>query len=246
MGFSGGGSNVLKNHQHNGLTVQDGGSLNMDNVTQGSLTSGDIVYSDGIHLQRLPIGTTADQLVVSGSNLPSWSAAGAAGYFQLVSKTVLPADASEIDISLSPAISTDDVSCLMIFLVGAEDTDDDIFLEVNSNNSSYYTSGIQIMGGSATYTNDNSISAFRVSDIGNRNSISLQVRLACGSSDLPGAANKRFTFTCNSADDADSSYFAGGHQSVNSNSEFNNIRFWLTSNNFKEGTTVTIYKVSNV
>ena len=48
MGFSGGGSNVLKPHTHNGLVSQDGGALDLDNVTQTQLTSGDIVYSDGV------------------------------------------------------------------------------------------------------------------------------------------------------------------------------------------------------
>ena len=78
MGFSGGGSNVLKNHQHDGTVTSDGGALNMDNVTQATLTSGDIVYSDGVHLQRLPIGTPTQGLQVSGANLPTWGAAGGA------------------------------------------------------------------------------------------------------------------------------------------------------------------------
>ena len=73
MGFSGGGSNVLKPHTHDGTVSQDGGSLNMDNVTQASLTAGDIIYSDGSHLQRLAIGADTTVLSVSGST-PSWSA----------------------------------------------------------------------------------------------------------------------------------------------------------------------------
>jgi hypothetical protein len=73
MGFSGGGSNVLKPHTHDGTVAQDGGALDMNGVTQGSLTSGDIVYSDGSNLQRLAIGSSNDQLTVSGSNLPTWT-----------------------------------------------------------------------------------------------------------------------------------------------------------------------------
>ena len=75
MGFSGGGSSQTKPHTHNSLVVNDGGSLNLDNVTQGSLTSGDITYSDGSHLQRLPIGGVGDSLVVDGAgNFPEWAA----------------------------------------------------------------------------------------------------------------------------------------------------------------------------
>mgnify|MGYP003674558792 CR=1 FL=1 len=73
MGFSGGGSNVLKPHKHSSA-VQDGSPLDMNNVTEATLNAGDIVYSDGAALQRLPIGSTTDSLVVSGG-VPSWGAA---------------------------------------------------------------------------------------------------------------------------------------------------------------------------
>lgn len=75
MGFSGGGSSQTKPHTHDSLIVNDGGSLNFDNVTQGSLTAGDITYSDGVHLQRLPIGGVGDSLIVNGAGtLPEWGA----------------------------------------------------------------------------------------------------------------------------------------------------------------------------
>ena len=73
MGFSGGGSNVLKPHKHSSA-VQDGSPLDMNNVTEATLTAGDIVYSDGSALQRLAIGSTADALVVS-AGVPTWGAA---------------------------------------------------------------------------------------------------------------------------------------------------------------------------
>jgi len=73
MGFSGGGSNVLKPHKHSSA-VQDGSPLNMNNVTEATLNAGDIVYSDGAALQRLAIGSTADALVVS-AGVPTWGAA---------------------------------------------------------------------------------------------------------------------------------------------------------------------------
>ena len=75
MGFSGGGSSQTKPHTHDSLVINDGGSLNFDNVTQGSLTAGDITYGDGVHLQRLPIGGAGDSLVVNGgATAPEWAA----------------------------------------------------------------------------------------------------------------------------------------------------------------------------
>ena len=85
MGFSGGGSNILKPHTHDGSIAQDGGALNMDGITQGSLTAGDVVYSDGSNLQRLAIGNASDQMRVNaGATAPEWfTPAGAAGWTEL-------------------------------------------------------------------------------------------------------------------------------------------------------------------
>jgi len=75
LGFSGGAAAQTKPHTHDSLIVNDGGSLNFDNITQGSLTAGDITFSDGVHLQRLAIGNPADSLVVNGGGTaPEWSA----------------------------------------------------------------------------------------------------------------------------------------------------------------------------
>lgn len=80
MGFSGGGTNILRAHKHSSA-AQDGGPLDMDNDTEGSLTAGDIVYSDGNALQRLAIGAATNQLVVNGAaTAPEWSAGGGGGF----------------------------------------------------------------------------------------------------------------------------------------------------------------------
>lgn len=74
MGFSGGGANVLKAHTHDGTVVQDGGSLNFDNITQAALTAGDVIYSDGVHLQRLAIGAPSQALTVNpGATAPEYT-----------------------------------------------------------------------------------------------------------------------------------------------------------------------------
>ena len=95
MGFSGGGSNTLKPHKHSSA-AQDGSPLNMDNVTEASLTAGDIVYSDGSALQRLAIGADTTVLAVSGST-PSWSAATSNPLIQ-VSKTYSDIVGTDMDI----------------------------------------------------------------------------------------------------------------------------------------------------
>jgi hypothetical protein len=79
MGFSGGGSNILKSHTHNGLTVQDGGSLNFNDITQSQSSAGMVFFSDGTHLQQLaypgvPAGETLT--AAAASTAPSWAAGG--------------------------------------------------------------------------------------------------------------------------------------------------------------------------
>ena len=79
MGFSGSGSSVTRPHTHSSLIVNDGGELNMDNITQASLTAGDIVYSSGTALQRVPIGNASDQMRVNaGATAPEWYTPSAA------------------------------------------------------------------------------------------------------------------------------------------------------------------------
>jgi hypothetical protein len=95
MGFSGGGSNILKPHTHDGNIAQDGGALNMDGVTQGSLTAGDLVFSDGANLQRLAIGGSGQSLTSSGS-APQWSAASGA-VMELIDYTRVTANTTTID-----------------------------------------------------------------------------------------------------------------------------------------------------
>jgi hypothetical protein len=83
MGFSGGGSNILKAHTHNGLTVQDGGALDFDDITQSQSSAGMVFYSDGTHLQQLaypgvPAGETLT--AAAASTQPSWAAASAGAF----------------------------------------------------------------------------------------------------------------------------------------------------------------------
>jgi len=75
MGFSGGGSNVLLPHKHDGRVSQDGGELDFNNITQSNSASGQVFYSNGTAVQQLSIGAPGTVMTVSGGNLPSWVAA---------------------------------------------------------------------------------------------------------------------------------------------------------------------------
>jgi len=79
MAFSGSGSATTRAHTHDSSIVNDGGSLNLDNITQGgaAMTTGAITYSDGAagHMQVLTLGNASDTLQVNaGATAPEWVA----------------------------------------------------------------------------------------------------------------------------------------------------------------------------
>jgi len=114
MGFSGGGSNILKAHTHNGLTVQDGGALDFDNITQSQSTAGMVFYSDGTHLQQLaypgsPAGETLT--AVAASSAPSWASAGGGSHTFVGSDRVTTARSS-MTVTINPALSGSNIGKL--------------------------------------------------------------------------------------------------------------------------------------
>ena len=141
MGFSGGGSNVLKPHKHDGTVVQDGGPLDFDNITQADLTAGDVVFSDGVHLQRLAIGTPAQQLKVNaGATAPEYftPAAGSAVYEEIAS-TTLGAPATHITLS-GFSVSGADVAQFVLITQGglAAGAGEELGVQVNGYTASTY------------------------------------------------------------------------------------------------------------
>lgn len=104
MGFSGGGSNVLKPHTHDSTILQDGGNLNFQNITQSNMSNGSLTYSDGNHLQELGIGAADDLLTVSGG-VPTWSSHGDYPVVKLLaSYTVTGGGVSNVNLAITPAI----------------------------------------------------------------------------------------------------------------------------------------------
>ena len=79
MGFSGGGSNILKPHTHDSNILQDGGNLDFQGVTQGNMSEGSVTYSDGSNLQELvkPAAPAGEVLTfAAAATAPSWVVPG--------------------------------------------------------------------------------------------------------------------------------------------------------------------------
>ncbi len=105
MGFSGGGSNVLLPHTHDGTVTQDGGPLNFNNITQSQSAAGEVFYSDGVHLQQLAYpGVPAGETLTAApaSTAPSW-AAGAAGAWTSEGNDINIVAGTDLSVSVSDA-----------------------------------------------------------------------------------------------------------------------------------------------
>jgi len=104
MGFSGGGSNVLLPHTHDGRVSQDGGPLNFSNITQSQSAAGEVFYSDGTALQQLvypavPAGETLT--AAAASTAPSWVAPAGPGAsaWTILGQTTLGVAAGSMDVT---------------------------------------------------------------------------------------------------------------------------------------------------
>ena len=120
MGFSGGGSNVLKSHRHDGTVVQDGGSLDFNNITQSNSSAGQIFYSDGVHLQQLAYPAVPNNetlTAVAASTEPSWVAGGGSPIWTDGGSDVSAVSVSDLTVSAIPAHDVLQV----VFSVGSDD-----------------------------------------------------------------------------------------------------------------------------
>jgi|TARA_B000000460_G_scaffold202949_1_gene149686 hypothetical protein len=151
MGFSGGGSNVLLPHTHDGRVAQDGGPLNFANITQSQSASGEIFYSDGVALQQLPIGAPNDQIRVSGANIPEYfTPTASASTVTLIDSTELLAAAADIN-PVFPAIDFADVSAVDVYWSANQVPANDFRIRLNGLSGGVYNYQYnRIMGGAST------------------------------------------------------------------------------------------------
>jgi hypothetical protein len=161
MGFSGGGSNILKSHTHSAAILQDGGNLDFDNVTQGDLSAGDVIYSNGVAMQKLAIGTPAQQLIVNpGATAPVWSSEHTQGRLEVLHDDVLSADGTEMVYTRGASLDMAAVYGELVFcLQGWQATAGSLGLTINGHadyaynnilNDSGVLSGNQVGSGATT------------------------------------------------------------------------------------------------
>jgi len=245
MGFSGGGSNVLKPHKHSSA-VQDGSPLNMDNVTEGSLTAGDIVYSDGNALQRLakPAVPAGEILTFAAAAVsPSWGAGGGAASMQLVASSVLTVDANSMEFALSPAVQQADIAYLVIVLnsdVNATGLANHTYLTINSLGSFYDWQGTFQTGGVQSYQNQTNQTEWRLHHVNHGGERGAICYLWCNT------VTDHIQGLLQSASD-DTFQTSSLYNDTAGQTEFNRIKIWMSDAAalMLAGSRVDVFKVVN-
>jgi hypothetical protein len=158
MGFSGGGSNVLLPHTHDGTVAQDGGPLDFNNVTQSQSSAGQVFYSDGAHLQQLAYpGVPANETLTAAalSTAPSWAAAAPAATVWTELADVTLGVAGQLS---SGSFAAHDI--LDIWMLGANTSSQNTAITFNGSGASNYKNNQMIDGVYASNTGNTEVTIY--------------------------------------------------------------------------------------
>ena len=246
MPFNGGGGGALPAHEHTNI-ANDGGPLDFNNTTVGSMNSGDMTYSDGAALQQLAIAAPNDQLRVSAGNIPEWfTPAAASGTFELLGYTELGANAATISVSFASE-SGDDMTALQCFYNSALTTGTtDLGCQFSTGaafvTSQYYTSAFNSMA--LASINFNNQAYWLINRNPNNRRQSGNFTLNCTNSSWSSGATEDPTIMGNGVETNPSNFTFGGIQNT-SVSSFDGVRINTSAGNFYTGSYLAVYKINN-
>ena len=222
MGFSGGGSNVLLPHTHDGTVSQDGGPLNFNNITQSQSAAGEIFYSDGVHLQQLvypavPAGETLQAAALSTA--PSWGAAAPAPvaaytFLDYFEQTVAGAS---MDLSWA-SLSFDDISTIQIYFNLQNSFDpNDVELQYSTGGAlvttNTYATAWSVMG-SGTPGSSGFVDSWIIHELRDRKRCSGWVQLTGATSNIGTATSQTMGICAQTSDSAPAGRVTAGTQTT--------------------------------
>jgi hypothetical protein len=257
LGFSGSGSNVLKPHTHNGLTLLDGGALDFNNITQSQSSAGMVFYSDGVHLQQLaypgvPAGETLTAAAASTS--PTWAAAGGAAY-EFIEKFTA-ATASTFNCTLASPLALADFAQIICvfhgkFGAGALELQlaNNLASPLTSAHYSWSANVLTAAGAAAAHGSGltNFVIGADTTDAGSRGRVIFDITVYRGQGDGSGLPSDMMCGWNQVGTDRTQSW--GGGYTYNNTGNITTINgFYLTNslgNNFEAGATLDVYKITS-
>jgi len=250
MGFSGGGSNILLPHTHDGTISQDGGPLNFNNITQSQSSAGEVFYSDGAHLQQLAYpGVPAGEALVAApaSTSPSWASAGGS-WTQVFTDTRTSAASTWANTFTAIPQNENAMFCLQ-FQCGFS-ANSDLLLQFHNSggiiNSGYYTDGFRVAGGSSAITDHDNVASARVfREGGTSTPLICTLYITMGNSNFTAAGNERISWWSQGYGGLGGAYGTyGGIVDTNPNTSFDGITATTSAGNFEIGSKVTLWKIA--
>jgi len=243
MGFSGGGSNVLLPHTHDGTVAQDGGPLNFNNITQSQSAAGQVFYSDGVHLQQLSIGNASDELRVNaGATAPEWyTPAASSTKYELVGESVLGVGASTLTVSFT-AINCSDIAFLKVVMMGEYQPSQNVFLQINGINTgtSYHMFGMSATGALTDRTNNDKGFEIVNNNLSGDPTTPFYATVELSGNPVTEDAHYNSMANANGGMNVLSGYYDGSNIT-----SFNEITLDTSTSTMSAGTRLLVYKVLN-
>ena len=241
MGFSGGGSNILLPHTHDGTVSQDGGPLNFNNVTQSQSSAGEVFYSDGVHLQQLayPVAPAGETLTAAAATTaPSWAAPASGAATILVSHTELVGTNTSISSSFTNIPQSDVSKFFGVFQTSKSNAAASIHWRVNGISTATYDQWIikqKLVSTMSNWTNTGKQhwECFTGSE-GDDITIDWDLTFNTASDYMQGAANGR---------SETSQFYQTGWNTTAGQTGLTQIEFFVNAGNMPAGTTLDIYKI---
>jgi len=245
MGFSGGGANITKNHQHDGAVVQDGGEL-AANATQFGLTNGSLLVSDGTNIQELGVGASGYVLGTASGTIPTWesSGGGGGGSLTLIDNTVLGGNAVAIDTTFAALEQGTDMSGIFAIFNGARSDSNGLYLNVNGITANYDYQGIYVDGGVAAYENSSSQGVWDPFRWGNgAHGIKISMIITATDPSMAVAASQSLQFTALGIDSGNVISYYGGTNTTASITTIDEVKFSSPTGTILAGSSLALYKI---
>jgi len=243
MGFSGGGSNVLLPHSHDGRVSQDGGPLDFNNITQSQSAAGEVFYSDGTALQQLaypgvPAGETLTATALSTA--PTWVAAAGGSLYEKIGSVTLGGTAATLGLAFA-AVNQVDISRIAVVANFQKSVMNAVvYLNVNGISTATYDFGLMQQstaatgGTSGTGTNNWLI----LSNNAGSNCLST-IDITCNSA----TNNLQCSGMTVSGGGSDHSMYLRGWNTTAGQTSINEVEYSLNTGVFAVGSRLDIYKI---
>jgi hypothetical protein len=211
---------------------------------------GQMVYFDGSRT-ALNIGSESDVLTVSAGGLPVWSAPAAPAW-EVVFSDTRTTDSNDWENTFT-AIPQDDYAMFCLQVQAGFSNDASVLAQFHDGGGAittgYYSDGVNIFNGTATYMNENNLAYATIAVTNNnRKSVISTTFIVMGNSNFTDSQNERFTWWGAGGSNATNSSTQAGMCSENPITSFDGITLYANAvagpAEFMTGSTATMWKIA--